>query len=171
MNENRKPYLFSPISETSVILDAVGYVAKEATKMLFRSQGYTLPIKYVTLFAHYDSEYDELIKLSTELGTQSVTNNGVKTLLTNPIEVLAMKLDVNGQREDVTHLVESIRIRKPDPYRMQVGCCDFEYNSDYEWLAGTETIANSRVRRILRKDLDMVEFHDPDFDVLGYVVK
>lgn len=170
MREN-KIYRFSPIAKRAVLLEAIEYVAKQATKMLFRNQGYTLPIKYVTIFSHFNDEYEELKKLSAELGVQSGTNNGVKIVLENPIQVRAMKLEVNGREEDITHFIEAIRIRKPDPYRMQVGCCDFEYEGDYEWLADTETLSNSVARRIQRPDMDMVEFHDPNFDVLAYVVK
>jgi hypothetical protein len=171
MNQGRKLYRFSPINETKVLLEAVDYVSKEATKMLFRNQGYALPIEYVTIFSHYEDEYNELVKLSSELGLQSQTNNGVKIELINPLESFAMSLDVNGEREDVTHLIKAIRIRKPDPYRMQVGCCDFEYGLDYTWLSTTETLANHNVRHIEREDIDMVEFYDPDFDILGYVVQ
>lgn len=171
MNEKTRLYRFSPIGNKQSMLDTVEYIAKEATKMVFRDQGYTLPIKYVTIFAHYQEEYDELVQLIAQLGIQSDTNNGVKTILNNPIEIFAMKLEVNGEHQDIIHSIESIRIRKPDAYRMQVGCCDFEYNGDYVWLAGTETLSSHKLRRIQRNDIDMVEFYNPDFDVLAYVVK
>jgi len=171
MNEKKSLYRFSPIDNKQGMLDAVEYVTKEATKMVFRDKGYTLPIKYVTIFAHYEKEYSELVELAAQLGTQSDTNNGIKTALDKPIEIFAMKLDVNGEHQDVIHSIESIRIRKPDPYRTQVGCCDFEYDGDYTWLASTETLSSNTTRRIQRDDIDMVEFFNPDFDVLGYVVK
>lgn len=138
--------------------------------MLFREKGYTLPIKYVTIFAHYEKEYKELVQFASRLGTQTDTNNGIKTTLANKIEILTMKLEINGVQQDMLEVIESIRIRKPDPYRMQVGCCDFEYSDDYLWLASTETLASSGTRRIQRDDIDMVEFFNPDFDVLAYVV-
>ena len=57
MNEKRSLYRFSPITNEQTMLAAIEYISKEATRMLFREKGYTLPIKYVTIFAHYDKEY------------------------------------------------------------------------------------------------------------------
>lgn len=55
-----------------------------------------------------------------------------------------------------------LRIRKPDPYRMHVGCCDFKAKILKE---------NSKnLREIVRPEYNMIEFFDFDFDVLAYVV-
>lgn len=170
MNEKRKLYRFSPITSEQAMLEAVEYIAIEATRMLFREMGTNQQIKHVTIFAHYWDEYNELVQLTSQLGTQTEANNGIRTRLTKNIDVFTMKLETNSGVIDVTESIESIRIRKPDPYRMQVGCCDFEYDGEYLWLATTETVGRANMRRIERDDIDMVEFSDPDIDVLAYVV-
>lgn len=165
-----KLYRFSPINDELALLETVEYVAKEATKLLFRLQGYTLPIKYVTVFAHYEDEYKLLLEIAGKLGKKEPTNNGFKFLLTKPLKTNPGHLEVDGKKQNIVHTIESIRIRKPDPHRMQVGCCDYEFDGDYVGIWSTDIYESNYVRRIVRSDIDMVEFFDPDVDVLAYIV-
>ena len=67
-----------------------------------------------------------------------------------------------------THLY----IRRPDPYRAQVGDVDFELpENEYEVLKQSLLSGQSIVgaRLFERPDLDMIELYHPDVDALGYV--
>lgn len=83
-------------------------------------------------------------------------NNGPRIELHEPIAI-----DENR----ITHL----RIRKPDSERPQVGCNDFE--TDYAFFKKEYLNKHSNnLRLVKRQEYEMVEFYDPDFDVLAYVV-
>ena len=63
-------------------------------------------------------------------------------------------------------------IRKPDPYRYQVGDLDFymdpdEYADLKQLLLKSEGVKGARV--YYKPEKDMVELYDPDIDALGYV--
>ncbi|MBI5452447.1 hypothetical protein HY945_03215 [Candidatus Gottesmanbacteria bacterium] len=90
------------------------------------------------------------------LGNFVNENNGPRVALREPIKV--------GENT-IIHL----RIRKPDSYRMQVGCNDFDV-PDYETFKN-ENLSKypNNLRLIKREDYEMVEFFHPDFDVLAYV--
>ncbi len=66
-----------------------------------------------------------------------------------------------------------IYIRKPDPYRSQVGDIDFQLEkSEYENLRSDlkagKIIKGARVFPV--EEQNMIELSDPDVDVLSYVV-
>ncbi len=167
-------YRFSPIENKEALLEAVNYVTRQATKMIFSIEGWTCPIKYVTIFAHYDDEYHKLLEIVSELGDRKELDNGVVVTLKEPLIAPGMTLDVNGKIEEITHRIERIRIRMPDPYRMQVGCADYDFENDlkgYEFLVSAEADLVQGIKLIERPDKEMVEFSDPDYDVLGYVVE
>ncbi len=63
-----------------------------------------------------------------------------------------------------------LRIRKPDPYRMQVGCNDFKVPDYHDFKRKYLDKNQSNLRLIERPEYEMVEFYDPDYDVLAYVV-
>lgn len=145
-------YKFSPIKNKKQLVKAVRYVIKQASKLCENVTGKKLKIRYVTVFSHYENEYKNLAKILRKLGEIREANNGVRATLKEPIEG-----------------VTELRIRKPDPYRMHAGCCDFL--ADYWTFKEKYAHAKSKnLRLIKRQDYDMIEFFDPDFDVLAYVV-
>jgi hypothetical protein len=149
-------YRFSPISNKDELFDAVDYVAERALLLSQKAIGQELPISYLTIFAHYETEYDELVGMVRELGELSEANNGVKVLLNE-------KIANRGQS------IGQLRIRRPDPYRTQVGHCDFSVQN-YTDFRQTNLANNKNLRLIERPDYEMIEFFDPDFDVFAYVV-
>lgn len=152
-----KLYRFSPIKTKEELLQAIAHVAKQSNKLCEKITGQRLPITYLTIFAHYRDEYEQLLKIASNLGEISDANNGIAVKLKVPIETA-------GQT------VIKLRIRKPDPYRTQVGCNDFD-PGDYQAFKEKYLAANpNNLRVIQRPEYEMIEFYDPDFDVFSYVV-
>lgn len=167
-------YRFSPIQDQAQLIEAVNYVAKEATKLYFRSTGnvYDELIKSLTIFTHYPDEYEKLTELAHQLGDPHNENNGPRVKLKNPIKVMNGQFEQNGELKSYHTSIQYLRIRKPDPYRMQVGCCDLEADFDgmdfsYVILSPNE---DKSPRLITRPEYDMLEFFDPSIDVLAYVI-
>nr|AQS33672.1 hypothetical protein [uncultured archaeon]AQS33716.1 hypothetical protein [uncultured archaeon] len=155
IDSKMKHYRFSPIEDEKHLLDAVRYVVEHASDLCDKTIGMRLPISSLTIFAHYSDEYDKLIKIVKKLGKPFNENNGPRIELSKPI-----KLSGN--------IIRHIRIRIPDPYRMQVGCCDFDVKSYDPFKKKYLKCKNLRV--IKRPEYEMIEFFDPDYDVLAYIV-
>jgi hypothetical protein len=151
-----KLYRFSPITSGADFKEAINYVVEQELLLAKKAIGKTLPITYLSVFAHYDDEYEKLKNILESWGELSDANNGIKTKLNNPILYKGGKIN-------------ELRVRQPDPYRMQVGCCDFGVD-DYGTFKTTMLEGNKNLRLIERSKYEMVEFFDPDFDVLAYVV-
>ena len=152
-----KLYRFSPITTKEELLQAIGYVATKTTKLCNKVIDEEFPIEPLTIFSHYPTEFENLKKILFELGSQTIEVNGPYVKLHSPIQLPHNKL-------------ENLRIRQPDPYRIQVGCNDFVV-PDYEAFKRKYlTNKPNNLRLIQRPEYDMIEFFDPDFDVLAYVV-
>ncbi len=152
-----KLYRFSPIKDIGSFVKSVKYIATQTTKLCEKTIGKTLQINYLTIFSHYQEEYENLIKLLQSLGSSRPTNNGIRFELNEPIEVVGQK-------------IKSIRIRKPDPYRTHVGCNDFAVVNYQEFKEKYQKPENKNLRLLVRQEYEMIEFFHPDFDVLAYVV-
>ena len=150
-------YRFSPIQNEKQLLEAASYIATNTSELAERVIGQKLPITYLTIFAHYPDEFENLTKILQALGAFSGENNGPRVALHKPIRT--------GSNA-ITHL----RIRKPDPYRMQVGCSDFNV-SDYNAFKNEHLSRRPNNLRLIKRDnYEMIEFFDPDYDVLAYVL-
>jgi hypothetical protein len=144
------------IQNQKELIEAVKHVTSETTKMAQKIVGKTFLIKSLTVFAHSQSEFKLLCEILAKIGKSYNYNNGPRVELYEPIEV--------GENR-ITHL----RIRKPDPERPQVGCNDFE--TDYEAFKREHLSKHpNNLRLIKRPEYEMIEFHDPSFDVLAYMV-
>ncbi len=147
---------FSPIQDKDTLLRAVEYVATRTSELASKIVGRSFPIKYLTIFSHDQSEYETLVKILAELGAPYDENNGPRVTLLEPIVV-------GG------NTITRLRIRKPDPNRPQVGCGDFE--TDYESFKNKCLATHpENLRLIKRPTYEMIEFFDPESDVLAYVV-
>lgn len=152
-----QPYRFSPIKDEKELREAVVYVAEKTSDLAKKVIGKSLPISSLTIFAHYPDEFEKLSGIVKTLGNFVNENNGPRVTLHEPTKV--------GENT-IIHL----RIRKPDPYRMQVGCNDFDI-SDYTAFKNEYLSKHSNnLRLIERESYEMIEFFDPDFDVLAYIV-
>lgn len=134
----------------------IRYTIEQVALLAAKAVGNSLSISYLTIFSHYSDEYDRLLGIIKSWGEVSEANNGVKVKL---------RKSITAQNQNINEL----RIRKPDPYRMQVGCCDFVV-VDYFTFKDSNLPNNPNLRLIKRPRYEMIEFFDPEFDVLAYIV-
>lgn len=152
-----KLYRFSPIDTLKQLMEAVVYVSVQASELGKKITGKTFPISSLTVFAHYPEEYEKLCKILAGQGRIVGENNGPRFLLQNPVKA--------GDT-----LITHVRVRKPDPYRMQVGCSDFDVEGYRDFKQQYLSKHPDNLRCIERTDYEMIEFFNPDFDVLAYIV-
>lgn len=152
-----KLYRFSPITTREKLLEAIGYVADKATQLCRKITGNEHPISGLTIFSHYPEEFQTLKKIQLEIGVLQSEYNGLYVCLHQPIYLAHNKLEL-------------LRVRIPDPYRMQVGCCDFEVENYQNFKREFLSKNPNNLRLIERPEYEMIEFFDPDYDVLAYVV-
>ena len=157
-NNTKESMAIQPIQNKEQLLAAVRYVAEQTSRLAEKVIGKVFPIKIksLTIFAHSEPEFELLTQVQAEMGKPHGYHNGPRVELYEPITVGGNK---------ITHL----RIRKPDPERPQVGCNDFETDYDAfkrEYLAKHP----GHLRLMKRPEYEMIEFSDPTFDVLAYVV-
>jgi len=145
------------IKDKEELIEAVKYVAIETSRLAKKIVGKTFPITSLTIFAHSQFEFDNLIQILADIGKPYNYNNGPRVTLYKPILI-----DDNK----IIHL----RIRKPDPERPQVGCNDFK--TSYNRFKSKYLSKHSKnLIFIERPKYEMIEFRDSDFDVLAYVVE
>lgn len=148
--------MYKSIQNQEELIEVVKHVATETLRMAQKVVGKGFPIKSLTVFAHSQPEFELLTEILAKIGKPYNYNNGPRVELYEPIEV--------GE-DRITHL----RIRKPDPGRPQVGCNDFEI--DYEAFKSEYLSRHpENLSLIKRIEYDMIELHDPEFNVFAYVV-
>ncbi len=150
-------YRFSRIEDQERLIAAVRYVAESTTDMLKEITGESLPIGPLTVFSHYPDEFENLKSILVSMGQVTHQNNGPFVRLDQPIKVGDQK-------------IVNLRVRMPDPYRMQVGCNDFIVNDYVKYKGGVLHTFSQNVRLFDRPDFEMIEFYHPDYDVLAYVL-
>lgn len=161
-----KLYRFSPITNLEGLKEAISHTHFECYKLCKQSFGYYLPnAGNIGIFCHYEEEYNKLIEIRKELTEASENVNQKYFRLHEPIVILA-----KGDVPETTYTY--LYIRRPDPYRSQVGDVDFYLEPErYQQLK--QEMLNGRIvkgaRVFDRPDLDMIELYDPDVDALGYV--
>jgi len=140
------------------IIKIVKVIAEKAEDLVRLTIGRELPITYLTIFSHHPHEYNRFVEWVTEIGIKSDANNGVRFALQKPIQT------AGGE-------VVNIRIRKPDPYRSQIGCADLKVDN-YDSFKMEELFKYpDNLRVIERPEYEMIEFFDFNTnDVLAYVV-
>ncbi|MEK7187615.1 MAG: hypothetical protein AAB691_02055 [Patescibacteria group bacterium] len=161
-----KLYRFSPIENREQLIEAIQHTHFACYQLCKQALGYYLPnAGNIGIFCHYDEEYARLTEIRKELTEASDNLDQKYYRLHNPI-VVSAKDDV--PETTYTHLY----IRRPDPYRHQVGDVDFYLESEKyaelkQSLLDGKQIKGARV--FDRPDLDMIELYDPDVDALGYI--
>jgi hypothetical protein len=150
-------YRFSPIETKEKLLEAVQYVAKTTTELCEKITGNEYPISSLTIFSHYPEEFEKLKAFLFEMGKLDHENNG-------PFVKLNEKISLHNSE------LELLRVRHPDPNRPQVGCNDFLIPNYQEFKENFLTKKPNNLREITRLEYEMIEFFDPDFDVLAYVL-
>ena len=144
------------IENQEELIERAKSISKETTQMAQKVLGTTFPIKSLTVFSHYQSEFESLTNLLSQMGEPHNYNNGPRVKLFNPIEV-------NGNH--ITYL----RIRKPDLERPQIGCNDFEVEYAIFKKKYLAKHSNS-LTLIKRPEYEMIELKEPNFNALAYVI-
>jgi len=158
-------YRFSPIENHAQLLEAIEHIHIACYELCKQSFGKYLPnAGNIGVFCHYEEEYEMLTKLREELTESSENPNQKYFRLHTPIIIPA--------KGDIPETVYTyLYIRKPDPYRAQVGDVDFylepEKYVDLKQLVEDGGIKGARL--FPRSDLDMIELYNPDIDALAYV--
>jgi hypothetical protein len=161
-----KLYRFSPIQDEVSLFEAIKYTHLACYQLCKQAFGSYLPnAGNVGIFCHYEDEYEKLVAIRKELTETSDDPNQKYFKLHEPIVISEQD---GAPKTTYTHLY----IRKPDPYRHQVGDVDFyleqsQYDELKQSLLDGKQVKGARV--FPRNDLDMVELYDPDVDVLGYI--
>ena len=157
MNSNYRLYKFSPIKTKEKTLEVIDYIATEMNKLCKKVTGQVYPIEGLTIFSHYPEEFEVLKEIVLSMGTLDSEVNGPYVKLKNPIQLKNNKLEL-------------LRIRNPDPYRLHVGCGDFRVPNYAKFKKEYLNKNQNNLRLISRQEYDMIEFFDPDFDVLAYIL-
>lgn len=144
------------IENKEELIKVVKYIATETLKLAKKIIRKTFPIKSLTVFAHSQSEYELLTGILAEMGKPHNYNNGPRVELSEPIKVRS-------------NYINYLRVRTPDVERPQIGCNDFEINYDDFKKTYLDKYKNKLIF-IKRLEYEMIEFRDPDFDVLAYAV-
>lgn len=160
-----KLYRFSPITDYSKLLEAAEYIHEKCHELCLQSFGTHLPTTgTMALFTHFPEEFQALTKLQQEICGPDDPFNGKYFKLIEPI---VFSEDPTTPSATYTHFY----IRRPDPYRSQVGDIDF-FLPKAEFEAQKQKITNknpSNMRIFPGNDLDMIELYGPESDVLAYI--
>jgi hypothetical protein len=146
-------YRFSPVKNETDLDQVWSYITTELDKLSKEVFNQKLPITTLKIFAHYQEEYDYLHRLISKLGPEAPFNS--KTSFYAQVDRKICGTDI-----------KYLGVRIVDPYRLQVGCGDFEVGN-FKNLK-TENVNKSAFVRTFRED--MLEIWHPDYDILGYVV-
>ena len=106
-------YRFSPITTQKEFEKALNYLTENLDKLSNKLLNKSLPITTLKIFPHYQNEYDYLYKHISTLGPKASFSS--KT---------SYYVEVNKQIQG--HKVNYLGIRIVDPYRLHVGCGDYE---------------------------------------------
>lgn len=135
-------------------------------ELCVKSYGEYLPVRAtMVIFCHYDSEYKYLCKLADSMTNQADSFNAKYYRLKEPITI-----DSEGDTPAATY--NYLYIRKPDPWRAQVGDIDFVLRPENRYAQLKKTLVKKETQNMRifpRDDLDLIELHDPDIDVLAYI--
>lgn len=161
-----KLYRFSPIVNKAQLLKAVKYTHFACHKLCKQSFGKYLPVAGdIGIFCHYDKEYKFLTKLREKLTDSRDSFNQRYFRLHKPIVIPA-----KGKipKTEYTFLY----IRRPDPYRHQVGDVDFFLEQDKHSKLKNSLIKENKLKgaRVYQStELNMIELYNPDIDALAYI--
>jgi hypothetical protein len=146
-------YRFSPIESEDSFRKALNYLTIELERLSQELLNKSLPINTLKVFAHYPEEYDYLHKLVSEMGPKASMSSDTSLYV-------EFKEKING------HNIKYLGVRIVDPYRLQVGCGDYEEENFEDFKK--RNVGTSQFVRNFRDN--MIELWHPNYDVLGYVV-
>lgn len=116
------------------------------------SEGKAL-VNYACVFAKTDDEYADLVNLARQLGPVA------QDTAMGPVFYIAPLVTVAGS-------LELLKIRRPDPKRLERGNADFTV-ADYEGFKKTY-LGQTGFGIIKRPEMGMIELIDPAYNVIAY---
>lgn len=149
-------YAFSPIKTKEQFDEALAYTVRRCGDLSEQLTGTRLKLKTVKIFAHYPEEFEFMKQLVEEYGELSGIGRATSTYVST-------SLDLEG-----SHLV-NIGIRIPDPYRMQVGCGDYDIAGMEDFVSLLPKNEQGFVRLFPDMKNEFIELWHPDYDVAGYI--
>lgn len=150
-----KLYRFSPIKDEATLEKAWGYITEQLEILSQEVLHEKLSISILKVFPHYPEEYAYLHTLISKMGPETSYSSETS-------------LYVEIDKEIRGHNITALGVRFVDPYRMQVGCGDYEVD-DFT-VFRQKHINTSPFIRDVKDSTDMLEIWHPDYDVLGYVI-
>lgn len=111
------------------------------------------PVNYACVFTQSMSEYEEMTKVASELGTVA------QDTATGPVFHIPPLSTVAGT-------LRLLKIRRPDPKRPERGDADFTL-ADYESFKKAH-LGKPGFGLIKRPEMEMIELIDPSFNVIAY---
>ncbi len=111
------------------------------------------PVNYACIFSHSKEEYDQLIKITKEIG------NIVKETPTGLLFRIEPLNTFSGT-------LQLLKIRIPDQTRPELGDADFTISHFSEFKK--KYLSKRGFKLIFRESFEMVELMDPKFDVRAY---
>ncbi len=111
------------------------------------------PVNYVCIFSQGKEEYKDLVKLTQKFGKV------VKETPTGSLFQIEPLQTISG-------VLRLLKIRAPDSTRPEQGDADFTISNFSEFKK--RYLSKPGFKLIKRKDFEMVELKDPEFDVLVY---
>lgn len=159
-------YRFSPIKNQEELFEAIKHIHFACFNLCKQSFSTYLSVAgNVGVFCHYPDEYEFLTTLRKVLTEPSDNPNQKYFQLHTP---LIIPREGEVPETTYTHLY----IRKPDPYRSQVGDVDFILPEDTYIELKNSLLSGKKIKgaRVFeRPDFDMIELYDFDVDTLAYV--
>ena len=113
-----------------------------------------LPVNYVCIFSHTESEYETLLALMYQMEARVAQETAMGPVF-HVAPISTVVCDVN-----------LLKIRRPDPKRPQRGDVDFTL-PDYQKFKETH-LGKPGFDCTVRPNMEMIELADPVFDVLVY---
>lgn len=147
-------YRFSPITNQTQLFQAYEYIADQLEQLSQQLLSESLPITTLKVFAHYPDEYQHLHSLISQLGPAASFNSDT-----------SYYVEVDQTIKD--HHISYLGLRIVDPYRLHVGCGDFEV-TDFQQAKQICLSDSPYIRQFA--DKNMLELWHPDFDILGYII-
>lgn len=132
----------------------IEHIVKNCLKLREKYVSEEMDIDYICIFSQGESEYKELLNSAKSIGTiVDETKTGPVFKFNNPLKTIA-------------GVPKLLKIRIPDPTRLQRG--DVDFNSNYEQFKN-KYFDNRRFKLVKSWDgHEMIELRDDNFDVLVY---
>ena len=150
-----KLYRFSPIQDEKALFSVYEYIAYKLEELSEKIFNTTLPITSLKIFSHYPKEYDYIRSIISKKGFEASFNSQTSYYV---------GVDKKIRNYNIKHL----GVRVVDPYRLHVGCGDYECKDFHEFKE--RNIGKSEFVRLFNDKGDTLEVWHPDYDILGYVI-